>query len=131
MASRQLELIIEGHDAQAAADELAAEVEGFGEEAKARSVEPDQASEVARRAIDPVSVAALILAVPGTILAVMDIADRIKKRRRATRLLERAQQIRVARKVEIQVVTKDGAKTLDGLTPDDLLDLADQVSSQR
>jgi hypothetical protein len=46
-----------------------------------------------RRAIDPVSVAAVVLSIPSAALAVLDLADRIHKRRRASELIDHAQQL--------------------------------------
>ncbi len=40
------------------------------------------------KAIDPVAVASLVLSVPSAALAVADLADRIRKRRRAADLID-------------------------------------------
>jgi hypothetical protein len=37
-----------------------------------------------RKVIDPISLAALILSIPSAVLAVMDIADRLTKHRKAS-----------------------------------------------
>lgn len=124
-----LEFIIEGDNAQRAASELAALVESFGAEATAEIVKPDDASDEARRAVDPVTVATLVLAIPPAVLAVIQIGDRIadqmEKRRRAKQLLERARQMRETGKIEIHIVGEDGVRLLIALSADDLLDLAD------
>ena len=46
-----------------------------------------------RKAIDPVSLAAAVLSIPSAALAVADLADRIRKRRRASELIDHAQQL--------------------------------------
>ena len=46
-----------------------------------------------RKVIDPVSLAALVLSFPSAVLAVQDLADRIRKRRRAKELIDQAQQL--------------------------------------
>jgi hypothetical protein len=79
--------------------------------------------------IDPVSLAALILSIPSTVLAVSDLADRIRKRRRATELIEHAQQL-ADQQVTLTLVTKTRTVELRTLTPDKLLDLiADEQDS--
>jgi hypothetical protein len=129
MSVKSLEFIIEGDDPQPAADEFAALIESFGAEATAETLKPDDASDEARRVVDPITLAALIVSIPSAILAVVQIgdriADRMEKRRRAKQLLERVRQIREAGKVEIHIVGKDGARSLVTLSADDLLDMAE------
>jgi hypothetical protein len=124
-----LEFIIEGDNARRAAAGLAALIKSFGAEATAEIVKPENASDEARRAVDPVALAALIVSIPSAVLAVIQIgdriADRMEKRRRARELLERTRQILKTGKVEIHIVGKEGARPLIALSPDDLLDLAD------
>jgi hypothetical protein len=129
MAQARLELIIEGHDPRPAAAGLAALIESFGAETTAETLKPDDASDEARRVVDPIALAALIVSIPSAVLAVVQIgdriADRMEKRRRAKHLLERARQIRERDRVEIHIVGKDGARSLVALSPNDLLDLAE------
>jgi hypothetical protein len=54
----------------------------------------------------------------------LDLADRIRKRRRASELIEHARQL-AAQRVTACVMTKRGAVELSGMTPDQLLDLLD------
>jgi hypothetical protein len=60
---------------------------------------PAEATSAARaghddgKAIDPVAVASLVLSVPSAALAVADLADRIRKPRRAAELIDRARQL--------------------------------------
>jgi hypothetical protein len=72
--------------------------------------------------IDPVSLAALILSIPSTALAVMDLTDRIRKRKRATELIDHARQL-ASQQVTATLVTQRHATDLTTLTPDQLLDL--------
>ena len=74
------------------------------------------------KAIDPVSVASLVLSLPSAALAVLDLADRIRKRRRADELIDHARQL-AARQVSIYLITQGRAVELSTLTPDQLLDL--------
>ncbi|MEU2061874.1 hypothetical protein [Streptomyces sp. NPDC013455] len=62
-------------------------------------------------------------------LAVADIADRIRKRRRAGELIERAQQLR-AQQATARLVLEDRSVDLATLTPDQFMDLiADELSA--
>lgn len=74
--------------------------------------------------IDPVSIAILVMSIPPALLAVRDLADRIGKRRRAKELIDQAQQL-AARQVTVYLVTPGRTVELHTLTPDQLLDLAD------
>jgi len=53
-----------------------------------------------RKVIDPVAVASLVLSIPSAALAVADLADRIRKRRRARELIDHAQHL-TARQVNV------------------------------
>jgi hypothetical protein len=75
--------------------------------------------------IDPVSIATLLLSIPGAALAVSDLADRIRKRRRAEELIDQAQQL-AAQQVTVCVTSESGTVDLSTLTPDQVLDLADE-----
>jgi hypothetical protein len=76
--------------------------------------------------IDPVAIASLAVSLPSAALAVADLADRIRKRRRATDLINHARQL-AASQVTITVITSGRAAQVSTLTPDQLLDLeADQ-----
>ena len=74
--------------------------------------------------IDPVSIATLVMSIPPAVLAVRDLADRIHKRRRATELIDDAQQL-AAQHVTVCLVSPSRTVELRTLPPDQLLDLAD------
>jgi len=80
------------------------------------------------KAIDPVAAASLVLSIPSAALAVADLADRIRKRRRAAELIDHARQL-AARQVTIYVISPGCTTDLSTLTPDQLLDLADEDST--
>jgi hypothetical protein len=74
------------------------------------------------KAIDPVAVSSLVVSLPSAALAVADLADRIRKRRRAQELITTAQHL-ADKQVTASLVT--GSRTIDlsTMTPDQLLDL--------
>ncbi|WP_030395559.1 hypothetical protein [Kitasatospora purpeofusca] len=74
------------------------------------------------KGVDPVAVTALLLSVPSAVLAVADIADRIRKRRRAGELIERAGQLSTGQ-TTVRLVHADRSVDFATLTPDQLLDL--------
>jgi hypothetical protein len=81
------------------------------------------------KVIDPASLATLVLSIPPAALAVLDLADRIHKRRRAAELIDHAQQLATQR-VTIHLVTQNRTVVeLRNLTPDQLLDLAEEDSA--
>jgi hypothetical protein len=77
------------------------------------------------KAIDPAAVASLVLSVPSAALAVADLADRIRKRRRAADLIGHARQL-AARQVNLYLISPGHTTDLSTLTPDQLLDLTDE-----
>jgi hypothetical protein len=85
---------------------------------------PEALPEAARKAIDPIALAALIVSVPSAILAVVDLADRIEKRRRAQKLIDAAKRLRTENSVTVLVLDAATPKPLADLTPDDMLDIA-------
>jgi hypothetical protein len=94
-------------------------------EVPAEATPAARASREDGKAIDPVAVASLVLSVPSAALAVADLADRIRKRHRAADLIGHARQL-AARQVTIYLISPGRTTDLSTLTPDQLLDLADQ-----
>jgi hypothetical protein len=121
-------LLLQGEGAAEASQELVRLVGAFAGGAVARVVPPEEAPEEVRRVIDPVSAAALVVSIPAAVLAVIDVVERIEKRRRAARLIEEGRRLRGAKAVQAFVVMPDGGpKRLDDLTPDQLLDLVAEL----
>jgi hypothetical protein len=90
---------------------------------------PAQGTDNEVKSIDPASLAALILSIPSTALAVMDLTDRIRKRKRATELIDHARQL-ASQQVTATLVSQHHTTDLSTLTPDQLLDLiADETAS--
>jgi hypothetical protein len=74
------------------------------------------------KTIDPMALTALVLSIPSAALAVLDLADRINKRRRAKELIDHARQL-AAQEVAVYLVGQSTPVELNSLTPDQLLDL--------
>jgi hypothetical protein len=74
------------------------------------------------KGIDPVAVASLIVSIPSAMLAVADITDRIRKRRRASEVIKHAQELE-AQRATARLVHGERSIDLAALTPDQLLDL--------
>jgi hypothetical protein len=73
------------------------------------------------KAIDPVSLATLVVSLPSAVLTALDLADRIRKRRRAEELIDHARQ-QATQQVSIYLITQGHPVELGTLTPDQLLD---------
>ncbi|MFI1212413.1 hypothetical protein ACH4UV_32975 [Streptomyces sp. NPDC020802] len=123
-------MIIEfvGADVEAAGKSVAALTSNWGYPPEpAPTAEP--ANDPDTKGVDPVAVTSLLVSIPSAMLAVADIADRIHKRRRASELIERAQQL-AAQQAAARLVCEDRSVDLATLTPDQLLDLiADEPSA--
>jgi hypothetical protein len=74
------------------------------------------------KVIDPVSVAALVVSIPSAALAVLDLADRIHKRRRAKELIDHARQL-ATQQVTVYLMSQSHPVKLTTLAPDQLLDM--------
>ncbi|WP_372673147.1 hypothetical protein [Amycolatopsis kentuckyensis] len=74
------------------------------------------------KSVDPIALAALIVSIPSAALAVTDLADRIRKRRRAHDLIDKIKQD-LDGKTTVKLITDDGPRDLSQLNPDQLLDL--------
>jgi hypothetical protein len=110
---------------QAARRSLQALAQGWGQEvaeAPAEAAAPRTTHDDGK-AIDPVAVASLVLSIPSAALAVADLADRMRKRHRATELIDHAQHL-AAQQVTIYVMSPGRTDDLRSLSPDQLLDLA-------
>jgi len=83
-------------------------------------------SKAGDKAIDPVAVGALIAAIPSALLAVADIADRIKKRRAAQKLIDDAKHLQSTRKVQIHLLVENVATPLEKVTADILIETANR-----
>ncbi len=115
-------------DCEAAAHALEAVVHAWDKQLAVSRRELREASAEERKAIDPVSVATLILSIPSAALAVLDLTDRIGKRQRARQIIVKAGELRAGGDAQVYIVTAQGAIPLGGMRPDDLLDLALSLS---
>ncbi|MEV7287093.1 hypothetical protein AB0O01_21420 [Streptomyces sp. NPDC093252] len=114
-------MIIEfvGADAEAAEKSVAALISGWGYQPEPVSAAEPLVPGPDTKGIDPVALTSLIVSIPSAMLAVADITDRIRKRRRAGELIEHAQQAQA----QARLVIGDRSIDLATLTPDQLLDL--------
>jgi hypothetical protein len=69
-----------------------------------------------------VALASLVVSLPSAALAVADLADRIRKRRRAKELIDHAQHL-ATQQVTVHLVSGSRTVELRTLDPDQLLDL--------
>lgn len=116
-------MIIEfvGADVEAAEKSVAALTASWGYQPEpAPTAKPATGPDT--KGVDPLALTSLIVSIPSTMLAVADITDRIRKRRRAAELIERAQQLRT-QQATARLVREDRSIDLATLTPDQLLDL--------
>lgn len=124
-----LDLMLRGTQIEAAAAELEAALSAGGAPVSfpRRPVEP--MAETPHRAVDPVTVGltALMLSIPSVLLTVLNLADRIGKRKKAQALVETAQRLQIELKVQVVLVTPEGERPLETLTADQLLELASQA----
>jgi hypothetical protein len=110
---------------EAARQNLEALAHSWGHEMIKAPAHTPEAAAAARnddKVIDPVSIAALVVSIPSATLAVLDLADRIHKRRRAKELIDHAQQL-ATQQVTVYLMSHSHPVELTTLAPDQLLDL--------
>ena len=110
---------------EAARRNLEALAHSWGHEIDKAPANTPEAAEAVRtndKGIDPVSITALVLSIPSAALAVGDLADRIRKRRRAKELIDHAQQL-ADQQVTMCLMSQSRPVELTTLAPDQLLDL--------
>lgn len=110
-----------------AAEQVAAEIESIlteGTEFTAERRRLADLPEPERKIFDPVTlaVAGLVISVPAAVLAVMQVTERIGKRRRANALAEKARTLRAEKGVEIKIVVTQ-TRSLADLDADGILEL--------
>ncbi len=118
----ELKFVLAGNQSDRAA---AALISALGpEDVVARRQRVAEASDADRKVVDPISLATLILSIPTTVLAVIDIVDRLKKRPKAQAVIDAARQAKAEQQVDIYLLTSDQTpQPVADLTPDRLLDL--------
>jgi hypothetical protein len=120
-----LHLIIQGAEADKAAGQLKAVLAESGADATISPISSAELPNEVRRAIDPIALIGVILAIPGAVLAVMDLVDRIRQRKKAQALIDTAERVSNETKVQIDIVLPQGTtRRLAQCTADELLDIA-------
>ncbi|HTW28773.1 MAG TPA: hypothetical protein VME92_16725 [Acetobacteraceae bacterium] len=124
----ELRFVLAGQETDGAAAALVAAF-GDGDDVAARMTPAPALPQAERRVIDPISLAALIVSLPGAALAVWDLADRIRKRRRAQAVVAAAQTLRAERQVETWLIAADQTpRAVADLDADRLLDLVAAIT---
>ena len=96
--------------------------ETFGAQARRESPSPPTVSE-AEKAADPIAVAALILSIPGALLATVDLAERLQLKQKAERLIALARREWREHGTRIWLRRRNVAPlALDEIEPADVLD---------
>lgn len=110
-------------EVKAACREVAELARGWGHEViEVPAEEAPRAAREGGKGVDPVAVASMVLSIPSAALAVGDLADRIRKRRRATELIDQVER-HSDEGVSVRVVTRTRTVQVRGLDPDRLLEL--------
>lgn len=128
--AKEIGFFVQGADAALAADEIKKIIrEELGFESRITPAPRQQADDI--KMIDPatgVALAALILAIPGTVLAVLDIKDRLSQKKKLdAALTEIDQKVIRKHKVAVKVIYPDG--TVKETRVVDTVELLERVNS--
>ncbi|MBK1661203.1 hypothetical protein [Paracraurococcus ruber] len=127
----ELTFVLAGQNTATAADQLTM-VLTDGERVRVHRTEAAALPEAERKAVDPISLAALLVSLPSAVLTVMDITDRIRKHRKAQAVIEAAQKLKAEKQIEVYLLTASEAPnqhTVASLDADRLLDLIAAIDS--
>ena len=110
MTENNFQLRVEGPDSEKTAQALSDFLEKeFDYRPNLLSKKQSQLDEADQTKVDPVAIGALILALPGAILATVDLIERMKKKKKIDRLIEFTQQKAKANPgINISIVTPKG-----------------------
>ncbi len=109
MDQKEISFIVKGQDAENGANEIKKIINDEFEYEPQILTGKENNREGNRKAVDPIALTALILAVPGAILAVADLAGRIKNKKKLDRALEKIQKQVVQKKeVTVKIIYPDG-----------------------
>lgn len=128
-----LELVLAGQDASKAAEALEAVLTRETDLRPERRTARPNAANGPEKTVDPLAAAALILAVPAAILACVDLADRLRKRPKAEELIRTLNALTNNGDLSITItINQNGVpKPAQSLTPDQLLELAEQAADEK
>jgi hypothetical protein len=124
----ELKFVLAGNQSDVAAAALVSALGPDGDEARRQTV--TEMPDADRKVVDPISLAALILSIPSAVLAVIDIADRLTKRRKAQAVIDAAKKAKAEQQVDIYMLTSDQTpQSVANLMPDQLLDLVAKLQT--
>ncbi len=108
MEEKSLNIIVFGRDAEIVSNEILQIIKDeFAVDATVTTPEEAGLQEEVK-SFDPFSFAALILAIPSAVLAVIDIAERIRKKKKTEQALKKVQQLTLKHEVNIKIGYPDG-----------------------
>jgi len=102
MDKNEIRFIVKGQDAETEAKEIRRIINDEFEYEPQISADKKNDPRGDTKAVDPISLGALILAVPAAVLSISDLAARIKNKKKLDRVLENIQE-RVVQKKEVTV----------------------------
>ena len=127
MDKNEISFIVKGQDAETGANEIKMIINNeLGYESQILA-EKENNREGNTKAVDPIALSALILTIPGAILAVADLADRIKNKKKLDRTLEKIQKQVVQKKeLTVKIIYPDGM--IKEISAADSIDILDNFS---
>ena len=124
MENQELNFIITGKDANIAVEEIQKIIKEELDveasiKAQTKAENPDD-----KKSVELLAIAAFVLAIPGSVLAVMQIIDRIKKKKQIDKALDRIQKEVVHKKqVSVSIQFKDGIiKNIESTTSSEIIE---------
>ncbi len=136
MPKKEIQILIQGEDAEAVAREMAGLIrETLGHETQPRALQPGEAGrdvKIDSGTIGAITgIAALVMSIPSTMLTVMDIKERLERKKQADKLIRDAQNIQEQHPSTIIRVRggKDGTVRIETIDGNTLIDIAKRSAS--
>ncbi len=127
MDKSNISFIVSGKNAEIGAEEIKKIIKDEFEYDTQVLPEREHYHEGQTKAVDPISLGALILAIPGTILAFSQLRDRIKKKEKLDLALEKVQK-QVVHKKEVTVKIKYPNGMIKEISSVDSVEILDNIS---
>jgi hypothetical protein len=134
MNQKEFSFLVEGKDAKSCTDEIKAIFkEEFDIEPEILADKPfNQKNGIKLTGVEIVAVAALLLAIPGALLAVSDLIDKIRKKEKLDRSIKRIQKDIVERhEVTVKIIYPDGTiKLLNRVDTNEMFELSSKEGDE-
>lgn len=109
MDNNEISFIVKGQGAKAGVEEIRKIINSEFRYDSPISYQKEASSQGNSKAVDPIALSTLIISIPAAILAVADLAERIKRRKELDRTLDKIEKLVVQKKeISVKIIYPNG-----------------------